>query len=398
MFYTQFQLNPTKTSREVISDLANLCDALDITQAELDRALSMPASERYTEKATPKKDGSTRKVYNPHYLIRKIQRRINHRIFADQATISWPDHIFGSIPNQFGEDGKKPKDYIACAQCHCGAKSILTIDIKDFFDNIHISLVSDVFSEFLKYPPDVANALANICCMDSHVVQGALTSSYIAGLCLFDVEGVVVNQLHRKHLAYTRLVDDINVSSGILGYNFDYVKKLIEDMLTGKGLPINSQKTNIQHISTKPLIVHGLRISFKEPRLPADEVKRIRAAVKNIEILAAEKNYRTSRSYRHDFNRCMGRVNKLERVGHNQHGRLLSRLKKILPLPSKKDIETATKQIERLEKDQLEKGGSYWYKKRFYLVHERLTILQRSFPIVAKKLRARLKLIKAVYQ
>lgn len=392
------KLNPEKISTGSIASLDNFCSALDIERSELDIALSLSGADRYKEKSTPKKDGSLRMIYSPHYLIRKIQRRINKRIFSNPKVIRWPDHIFGSIPNQINDNGDRiPKDYISCARLHCGSKSILTIDIKDFFDNIHQVCVEDIFFKFLNFDKKVAQTLADICCLDSHLVQGALTSSYIASLCLWDVEGKIVEKLHYKNLVYTRLVDDINVSSKVSDYDFSYAMRVIEEMTTEKGLQLNHKKTCIQYISTRPLTVHGLRVAFKEPRLPSDEVRKIRSAVKNIETLASELNYRTSHAYRKDFNRCMGRANKLKRIGHNQHAKLLTRLRKILPLPSKKDIERTKKIIERLEADYLTKQDTYWYWRRYYLAHERLTVVKRTFPSTAKELRNRMQLLRPKY-
>lgn len=389
---------PTKTASGSIASLDNLCSVLDIQRAELDEALLLSGTERYTENATVKKDGSMRVVFNPHYLIRKIQRRINKRIFSNSNVLVWPDHLFGSIPNQIDDnDVVIAKDYINCARLHCGSKSILTVDIKDFFDNIHQVYVNDIFLNFFNYESEVAHALADLCCLNSHVVQGALTSSYIASLCLYDVEGNVVEKLGHKNLIYTRLVDDINVSSKVSDYDFRYAINLIEEMLAGKGLPLNPNKTNIQYISTKPLTVHGLRVAFKEPRLPSDEVRKIRSAVKNIETLTSERDYRTTHAYRKDFNRCIGRVNKLSRIGHKQHANLMARLRKILPLPSKKDIERVTNIVAKLEKDYALKQDTYWYWRRFYVAHERLTIVQRTFPSIAKELRSKLKNLRPKY-
>ncbi|MDO8715120.1 MAG: reverse transcriptase family protein [Polynucleobacter sp.] len=392
------QYDPIKKSSESIASLDSLCAALDISRKDLDAALELPGEDRYSQNFLDKKDGSKRTVYNPHYLIRKIQRRINKRIFSNESIIKWPDHIFGSIPNQKNDDDELiTKDYISCARLHCASKSILTLDIKDFFDNIHQIYVEEVFRDFLKYSEDVSLALANICCLDSHLVQGALTSSYIASLVLFDIEGETIRKLERKKLVYTRLVDDINISSKVSDYNFSYAKNLVEEMLTTKGLPVNPDKTAIQYVSSKPLTVHGLRVAFNEPRLPADEVRRIRAAVKNIETLAQEASYKTTHSYRKDFNRCMGRVNKLKRVGHNQHTPLSARLIKVLPLPSKKDLDRVEIIVKRLEADSSTKRDTYWYWRRFYLAHERLTILNRSFPRVTSELRARLRPLRPKY-
>src|SRR3546814_1107219 len=96
--------------------------------------------------------------------------------------------------------------------------------------------------------------------------------------------------------------------------------QIIQDMLFSKALPINEHKVKRSTISTEALTVHGLRICFDTPRLPADEVGRIRAAVKTIELLAAEGRFRESISYRRSYNRCMGRVNKLKRVDRKSGG------------------------------------------------------------------------------
>ncbi|MCY1222107.1 group II intron reverse transcriptase/maturase [compost metagenome] len=393
----QFQkLHPIKESSGSIANIDALCRALDISSTELAQGRALSSSQRYEKKEVPKKDGSTRTVHNPHYALRKIQRRINRRIFANPDVVSWPDYIFGSIPNDESAEDPIDRDYVNCARQHCGAKSILSVDIKDFFNNIHRHQVIGIFKNFLKYSEEVSVILADICCDDEHVVQGALTSSYIASLCLFETEGDLAKKLGYKGLVYTRFVDDITISSKIAKYEFSYALTLTEQMLNDAGLPLNSGKTKVQNASMKPLIVHGLRVDFEQPRLPPDEARRIRASVKNLELLAASPGYRASRSYRKDFNRSMGRVNKLARVGHSQHSILLSRLRRILPLPSHADIGKAEELIQRLQKDFWRPNyqTSYWFHKRYHVAIERLGILKRSFPKKAEELNRILKLIR----
>ncbi|WP_430415536.1 reverse transcriptase family protein [Marinobacter adhaerens] len=391
-----------KVSSSSISTIGNLCAALGISESDLKKALSLSPLDRYEEVQVNKSDGTLRTAYKPHFLIRRIQRRINKRIFAPQKkepnTIQWPNYIFGSIPNQIIDDEEIQKDYISCARVHCRSKSLLKIDIKSFFDNIHRDLVYDTFRNFFKYPKDVSNVLTDLCCHEDRVPQGGLTSSYLASLVLYDLEPTVAKRLLRKGLNYTRLVDDITVSSKVHNYDFSFAKKIITDMLYEKDLPINDRKTRIEREASIPLSVHGLRVCFNEPRLASDEVKKIRAAVKNIEIVAQERHYRTTHSYRKDYNRCLGRVNKLSRVGHNQHGKLVSRLKKVEPLPSKRDIKRCTIMVENLEADHLSKGSRYWYWRRYHKAHQRINILQRTFVHTAVGLRLRLKSIKPSYE
>lgn len=61
-------------------------------------------------------------------------------------------------------------------------------------------------------------------------------------------------------------------------------------MLSEHDLPINKHKTKIFHCSSEPIKVHGLRVDYDSPRLPSDEVKRIRASIHNLKLLAAKNN------------------------------------------------------------------------------------------------------------
>lgn len=388
-----------KTSVNSISTIENLASALGVTLLSLQDAMLMPEEARYRQAELAKSDGGVRKIFNPDYQIRLIQRRINKRIFSNTNIVSWPAFLFGSIPNhknKLGED--VTKDHVACARVHCGAKSLLKLDVKNFFDNIHSELVFGVFKDLLKYPDAVSHALTNICTYNSHLVQGALTSSYLASLCLHDVEFHVVDRLSRKGIKYTRFVDDITLSSTVSNFDFTFARNIVEEMLTKKDLPLNINKSRVFYSSSEPLTVHGLRVCFPEPRLPADEVGRIRASVKNLETIANERAYRLTHAYRHDFNRCMGKVNKLSRVGHPQHGKLVARLQEVYPLPSKRDISRTMQIIMRLERDVIAKRDSYWYARRFHIAHERLNILKRSYPRVTLLLRERLKKLRPSYE
>ncbi|MEY8253127.1 MAG: reverse transcriptase family protein [Colwellia sp.] len=416
-----------KRAKRSISNIPNLLTTLDISQSEFDYVISLPDEERYKKAIIEKSDGSDRIVYDPEKVLRKVQRRINTRIFNQRdnnnkgGLISWPSYLYGSIPNSpkeylehlksSGSDNKNlepsdsicfsgtdSRDYIACASVHCGSKSILKMDISDFFSNIHKSHVKKIFSELLKFPDEVADSLTSICSLGEHVVQGALTSSYIASAVLFDIEPEIVKRLHYKKLSYTRLVDDMTVSSSKQDYDFVFAKRLISGMLEAKDLPVNLSKTVISRCSTEGLVVHGLRVNYKEPRLPSTEVARIRSSVKHLELLARDPVYRVSRDYRKSFDRCQGRVNKLGRLGHRQHSVLLNRVLRIVPLPSKKDIYIVSRFVSRLEHLHPTLKGEYRYARLFNRAHSELNILQRIFKGSAKKLRDRLKLVIPSYE
>jgi len=192
-------LIPLKTTDSGIETLLNLANALSLTVVELQEIEQLATDKKYIKKTIPKIDGSERIVYDLHPKLRRLQRRINNRFFKE--LIVWPYFLYGSIPNDNSNiDGAIKRDYVSCATKHCNAKSILKVDIKNFFDNIHKSLVRDVFERVLNFKSDALDYITQACCKDDFIVQGALTSSYIASLCLYDLEHKVVSRAEKKRI------------------------------------------------------------------------------------------------------------------------------------------------------------------------------------------------------
>lgn len=379
-----------KTNISSIASIPNLASALGVQESDLHTVVNLPDTKKYKKIIIEKVNG-TREVYNPCSRVRKIQKRINSRIFSNDVLV-WDPYLYGSIKK---DENDFSRDYIECARRHCGAKSILKMDIENFFDNINYYHVISIFEDLFKYPPDVSEMLAKICTAWGKVPQGGITSSALAMAALFKVEKSLVTILKRKGLIYTRYVDDIVVSSKVTSYDFSFAKKKIEAMLLDQEFPVNDDKTIIMRSSIEPLEVLGLRVSFKEPRLKSIEVRRIRAAVRDLEKSVKDSNYRQTHSYRKDFNRVQGRVNKLVRLGHMQGDKLNIRLQKIKPKPSIKDIGRCRIRYIWLCKYAYTYGRkSLKYKNKYNLLQNRLNFLQRSYSREATIIRDKMKLMR----
>ncbi|WP_038345310.1 reverse transcriptase family protein [Acinetobacter sp. A47] len=355
-----------------IDSLDKLSEVLDIDIDELTNALLLEDEAKYKAGFVKKSNGKLRNIYNPNTILRKIQRRIKNRIFCQ---IEWPDYIFGSIP----ADEISSNDYVASAAKHCGARSILKLDIEDFFDNITQELVEKIFKDFFKYDQDdLPRILAQLCCVDGKVPQGGITSSYLASLALFSIEERLFFRLKNKKLTYTRYVDDITISSKNSEYNFDSIIKIVEGQLNSIDLPLNIEKINIERFSTKALKVHNIRVDLKTPRFDKSEVKNIRAAIHRLEKLVKKPNYRTHYFYRIDFNRCQGLVSKLSRVNHASVEKLQRKLDTIKPLPNRSDIVFIETSIESLRKyfSSQKESGSFIYNRKFFKIQHRIGFLK----------------------
>lgn len=139
---------PYSKSKAPITTLQKLAQTLSISIDELNEIAELSEDEKYVRKELPKADGSNRVVYSLHPKMRLLQSRVNKRIFKE--LVIFPPFLFGSVPSKNDSANSNIKrDYVSCAKAHCGAKTVLKVDISNFFDNIHKDLVRDVFENVL---------------------------------------------------------------------------------------------------------------------------------------------------------------------------------------------------------------------------------------------------------
>ncbi|WP_208931843.1 reverse transcriptase domain-containing protein [Rheinheimera sp. F8] len=203
---------------------------------------------------------------------------------------------------------------------------------------------------------------------EQHLVQGALTSSYIANLVFWDVEHQVVKRLKRMGLKYTRLIDDITISSKTKNFDFSLAERIVEEMLRSKDLPTNSEKRQLSYSGITPLKVHGLQVNYSSPIFPKEEVKRIFAAVHEVKVRAKVLHQNSEKAYRNLYNRTLGRVNKLARVQNDRRVRMVNILmsEDLKPKPSEIDRKFCDKRYNWLVKNYTKSKDKYIYHHRFY--------------------------------
>lgn len=369
-----------------IKSIEKLASVLKLQSAFLVDVASRSDLSNYKPVPAPqKKNGQMREVYSPSRDVRLIQKRIVEVFFKDRTVIKWPNFIFGGIHKSALQPGDV-RDHVACAKVHCQAKSLLKLDVEDFFGNVNFDLVMGVFSGLLGWSEDAATLAARLCTRDGRLPQGGITSSYIALLCLYDVEPKLVRILSYKRLSYTRYVDDITVSSKSSSYDFESIIKMIDSCLVDKGLTINPSKIDQQTVGLRALNVHGLNISFERPVLPKSEVRRIKSVCKQTAMDAKDVGRRTS-VYLKRYSRAMGLVNKLARVGNAEHKKFVRQLNSVRPLPSYSDYLISTEIGLDLRSRYVERKADYWYWRRFNKLMSRLDLIAIESPEWAGNLR-----------
>lgn len=382
-----------RVARGVTSGRANLCSALSVDLSKFEEILARPDHLRFRRKEDViKSDGEIREVYCPSWDVRVLLRRFNKRFFANPAVIKWPYFIFGCVPNDPREKTEvSGRDYISCAAKHCGSKSILKVDVANFFSSISQQWVEKVFQKTMLFSQDLAHDMGVLNCVNGSLVQGSPCASYVAAAILGVKEGKLVKRLEAKGYTYTRYVDDITISSKRRGERFILALRLVDEILSDHDLERNVEKTKILRSGTSPLLVHGVNVGGAKVCVPRDDFKAIRASVHALERYAASNEYRSTHLYRRMFMRCTGLVGKLARTGDKRSAGYFERLKKVRPLSTKEDLDMCTRWVREVERNSKTRSNYFFQVRQANRTYARLAILAWTYPQEAADLKARLK-------
>jgi len=377
--------SPSKMNKSVyraqpIGSVSSLALALN-TNVNALQSIAARASSLYASFFTEKKDGTPRPIVSPHKDLKFLQKRINRQIFGN---VSFPNYLFGGISE---------RDYVQNANVHKNAKALIALDICNFYPSISEGHVRAVYQNFCKFPKDVADLLTQISTREGKVPQGACTSSNIANLVFFDSEPLLVDYLKQKRLRYSRLLDDITISSE----NREFSKKEITDiinrvaaMLTHKGMKLKNKKTRVTTKSNPAQLmeVTGLWLNRGKPRIKRSERIDIRADFRN--LCGLFKISRISEDYHKNFNRVSGRIAKLSHLEHMEAPFYRARLRTILPHFSVSDVIHLRRQVNGICKTPAEHRSRFEYVAKYNKIKYKLTILRRTDITEANNLRAML--------
>jgi hypothetical protein len=209
-------------------------------------------------------------IRNPKNELKRIQRLIKTVIFGEYA--------FGPEV-QGGVSGRSPKTN---AEAHLGACVLVTVDVKQFYDNIDHRMVFRTLRE-LGFGTDVARLLTKLTTRSGLLPQGAPTSNVIANLVLTrPVDGPTRVQAKETATNFTRFVDDI----GLSGDNPRALIGGVARRLSSRGLSIHrGDKLKIRPRSM-PQKITGLNINSGRPTVPRQYRDNTRAAIHGLAAIS----------------------------------------------------------------------------------------------------------------
>jgi hypothetical protein len=304
--------------------------------------------------------------------------------------VIFPAYLTGGI-----RDLDHPRDYVQNAARHAGGRTIIKLDIKNFYPNIRREYVETIYSKFFRFAPDVARLLTDLTTYHGRVPQGACTSSYLANLVFFNSEYHVVSALYRRDLQYTRLLDDITISSDrVLSdtETTDAIKR-VSALCRKHDLQLyNNQKKEIDSPKNpqSSYLVTGILARHKVPKMPKKERKHIRQLVYICESEYKKDPY--SDDYHKLWNRVSGKVAKIRRLGYPQAKPLRRRLNAILPLYDEVGEQKVVQEIKKLTKGkQVRRSNRIGHVRRVHKASHQVGVLSRTNRPLARSLRKQLK-------
>lgn len=371
-----------------IGSISALAKTLDVHR-DLLIDIAQKADTSYTSFFIPKKNnGGDREVLEPKHELKKLQKKINSRILEK---VKYPLYLHGGI-----RDIENSRDYVNNSALHARPAVLVAVDIKNFYPNIHRCHVLAVFQHFLGFAPDVAEILTRLTTFESRVPQGGCCSSYLANLIFFADEYKLVQKLKHNGWCYSRLLDDITLSS--TKHIDDHVTpiKLIAGMCKKYSLKLNNKKTEVSHRiqGIAKLEVTGVWIAHGVPKLKKEERRYIRLLV-----YVCEKKYSSDpydEKY-HDFwNMVSGKVAKATRLAHPEAVSYRERLKRVLPLYDEAKRSAIIREVKALTYKKIASKTRIGFIKRINRAHYSINILSRTDSYLAKKLRTDLKMAHVV--
>jgi RNA-directed DNA polymerase len=276
-------------SLQSFEDLANL---LEVKPTYLNYLLyKIPLKDRYNKFELKKKSGGKRVIANPIPPIKIIQKKLLQVL---EAVYEPRCSAFGFIKTRGIRENANRHSVHKDTKTHkkkLKLKFVLNIDIKDFFPSIHFGRVRGLFANLpYKLPLKVATWLAQICCYDYGLPQGAPTSPIISNMICNRLDSQLQRLAQHRRCTYTRYADDITFSTNISRFptlialresdGSVLVGKELEEILTRNGFQINQAKVRLQ-TSTQRQEITGLIVN-RFPNVRRTYIRELRAMLYSV--------------------------------------------------------------------------------------------------------------------
>jgi len=234
-------------------DVAKL---LNIPHKRLVYHLYLVNSERrYKTFTIPKKSGGERQISTPITALKIIQQKLNQVL---QAVYQVKPSVHGFVQD---------KNIVTNAKAHVKKRYVLNLDLENFFPSVNFGRVRGMFMGIPYHlPPDVATVLAQICCHNNQLPQGAPTSPMVTNMICGKMDSQLQRLAKDCKATYTRYADDITFSTTLKDFPADLAYIVNED----EGEKIVLGNLGEIHLGVRLLSIireNGFNVNEKKTRL-----------------------------------------------------------------------------------------------------------------------------------
>lgn len=223
----------------------DVADLLEVDFSTIVYLLYRPDRQTpYTKFHIPKKSGGYREISAPISSLKILQEKLAYVLYLIyQPKVS----VYGFC---------KDKSILDNARLHVNKRLVLNIDLENFFPTIHLGRVIGLFeSSAFAFSREVAILLAQICCYEGKLPQGAPTSPVISNLICYTLDNDLQKLAKDTNCLYTRYADDITFSTNLKEFPSDILSSSHNIITCGEKLTsiikknsfsINQSKVRLQ--------------------------------------------------------------------------------------------------------------------------------------------------------
>lgn len=289
---TKSKFKTAKTKREILEVLGSSLKNFSYYFYKL------PPSEQYKVFRISKRKGGFREICAPVSGIKRLQKRLSGILLE---CYSPKFCVHGYV---------KSRSIRTNAYIHRRKRLIINADLKDFFDSVNFGRVRGLFRSYpFGFNDEVATVLAQVCCFEGKLPQGASSSPVISNFICYRLDNELISFAKKYKLDYSRYADDITFSTNLKGLpagvgkirdNRILLSEQLKSIIQNNGFSINEDKvryafkTNRQEV-TGLIVNDGINV-------PRSYVKRIRSMLHSWEkfgIANAAREHFDKFNYKH---------------------------------------------------------------------------------------------------
>jgi RNA-directed DNA polymerase len=246
---------------------------------KVQRLINNPNYQEYT---IPKKSGGRRVIQAPDAELLNLQRKLNKLLQIIYLQIK-PENVHGFVAKYPSVESHA--NIVENAMVHTGKKTVLNIDLENFFPSISAKTVKNVFANsHFNFNDQISTALALLLTYQGKLPQGAPTSPVISNFVCLQLDNDLNAWSIQNEIAYSRYADDLTFSSDTF---ISHEKQLEIRQIINKFHFVVNEKKWRQRAKNRKQTVTGLTVNSKV-NVDRRYLKKVRAMLHDLSVNGIE--------------------------------------------------------------------------------------------------------------